>query len=765
MMTLFKKIIPRNIAVNSLLLSSVFLFSACGGSSDTRDITPAPPPAAPSPEPAPAPSPEPAPAPSPEPAPAPPPEPAPAPPPPTPAPNPPGGGIGTAPDVDYQVPAVSVGSPVTDLTITNLKNTSVNDVPITFGQIFAPGALPASTPIMLRDTTNQTILPTQIDVKASNADGSIRHAIISARIPSLSANENRRLEIVVVDAQTSGNAVTVNSLVQAGFDSTVTLITGGVTYTASAADQLIANNTKSWLNGQHVGEWITSAPFADANGNTHNHLTARFNIRAYAGFDKVRVDVIIENNWAFESSPSNISYNVNVSICGSDTYNRSNLNHYSQARWRKTFWCGADPQIHIAHNAGYIIDSGALPNYDRTITIPDSALSSMESNWDSLGSYSEPMGIGTLESNMPAPGGRPDIGPVPRWIARYIISQDRRAKKVTLGNADLAGSWSIHYRNKQTDLPVTIDDYPYMTILGGSNSTYNPSTGLDERFPSCGGSCFSPNTPDSSHQPALTFIPYLVTGDHYYLEELMFWANYNLFQAHPGARNYASGLVAWDQVRGQAWTLRTLGNAAYITPDNDPLKSFFVSKLNNNINDFDANYTNNVNAPALGYITNGYAVKNDGGGPGQISVWNDDAFTMVTNWLVSMGFANAEPLRDWKTKFVIGRFANHPTFCKQDSAPYRFVVQYTYGVGPFIDNWADLFAATFPGHVGNCPSTWYGSPRDPESYIAIMRGALTAARDAGYSNAVTYFDETVVVQNNAGARFDLTPQWAIVPRN
>ena len=35
---------------------------------------------------------------------------------------------------------------------------------------------------------------------------------------------------------------------------------------------------------------------------------------------------------------------------------------------------------------------------------------------------------------------------------------------------------------------------------------------------------------------------------------------------------------------GQAWSLRTLGHAAYITPDAHPLKGYFVKQLDNNLN-------------------------------------------------------------------------------------------------------------------------------------------------------------------------------------
>jgi hypothetical protein len=146
---------------------------------------------------------------------------------------------------------------------------------------------------------------------------------------------------------------------------------------------------------------------------------------------------------------------------------------------------------------------------------------------------------------------------------------DKRAKDVTLGTADLSGSWSSHYRDRKTDRPISVADYPYMTVLRPTYDTYNKVTKQYEAFPACASStaCSTPNNHDAAHQPNLAYLPYLVTGDYYYLEELQFWAMWNSFSSNPGYREYEKGLYKSDQMRGQAWSLRTAAEAAYITPD------------------------------------------------------------------------------------------------------------------------------------------------------------------------------------------------------
>src|SRR5262249_17524817 len=149
--------------------------------------------------------------------------------------------------------------------------------------------------------------------------------------------------------------------------------------------------------------------------------------------------------------------------------------------------------------------------------------------------------------------------------------QDLRAKRVTVGHGEQSGTWPMHYRDEATGYPVSLDTYPNMTILGGSDNWGN--------FPACGGNCSSPYIPENAHHPSLAYVPYLITGDYYFLEELQFWANWIMFYGPQNRHGGALGLVSWDQTRGQAWGLRTLGHAAYATPDSHPMKSYFVGKL------------------------------------------------------------------------------------------------------------------------------------------------------------------------------------------
>ena len=69
---------------------------------------------------------------------------------------------------------------------------------------------------------------------------------------------------------------------------------------------------------------------------------------------------------------------------------------------------------------------------------------------------------------MDAPGGRPDIAPYPDWTARFLVHQAADQRAHTLANADLAGSFSAHYREPEdgpyrglgTDRLISIQERP-----------------------------------------------------------------------------------------------------------------------------------------------------------------------------------------------------------------------------------------------------------------------------------------------------------------
>ncbi|MEN3277007.1 MAG: hypothetical protein V7631_2797, partial [Massilia sp.] len=420
-------------------------------------------------------------------------------------------GISPMPQSIAPVTAYSVFGTVTDVRVQNTSAAAQAEVPVTFGQVFAAGHLQPSDSLV-GSFENGVMIPLQLDVKATHPDGSVRHAVVSGIVSGMAANEVRTMALMKSNApHTAG--LSPQTLLSNGFSASVHATINGVRYDASA-DDLIKTGApvQTWLSGAVANEWHVSAPLTSSDGSVHPHLTARFAIRWYDTLKKARVDVTIENAWAYEPNPQNFTYDAEVMVRGDVVYAKQALNHLHHSRWRKVFWWGDAAPVHVKHNTAYLIASRALPNYDQSVTVNESALANLKSKW--TGTAIEPMGIGLALAYMPATGGRNDLGLLPGWAASYLLSMDARAKEVTLGTADLAGSWSMHYRDKNTDRPVSLIDYPYMTIYGAGTDTKNPVTKLQEAFPKCAldASCSSPYRQDTAHQPAFSYLPYLVTG-------------------------------------------------------------------------------------------------------------------------------------------------------------------------------------------------------------------------------------------------------------
>jgi hypothetical protein len=647
-------------------------------------------------------------------------------------------------------------------------------VPVTFGQVFAPGDLKRSDALHGRLPDGRT-LPLQLNVKATHADGSVRHAVVSALLPA--AGKAQALALVRDKDKGSGKTgakaaapASVQALLDAGFTASASAVIGGQAWTASA-DKLLRQKPEVWLDGPLVTEWLVSAPLRNEQGAEHPRLSARFAVRWYRTLGKARVDVSIENAWAYQEAPRNETYDARILIKGQEVYAKTGLVHYNQARWRKTFWWGDVPSVHVRHDSAYLIASHALPNYDRSVSVSGRALADLGAEW--TGPKTEPMGIGLAVPYMPTTGGRNDIGLLPGWGALYLLSMDKRAKQATLGTADLAGSWSMHYRDRRTGRPVSLIDYPYMTILGHPGDTRNPKTGKLEMFPPCpGDACKTPYTHDTSHQASFAYLPYLVTGDVYYLEELEFWAMYDAFSSNPGYRDNIKGLVRSDQVRGQAWALRTLGEAAYIAPDADPLKADFQRIVKSNLDWYNAEYTDNRNANKLGFIANGYAIgyeKGTGTAP-----WMDDFFTSAIGHLAELGFNEAGRLLAWKVKFPIQRMTA-PGTCWVNGAIYALIVRETVNA-PFFTSLEQAYQASVPAEVkaqpcgsGGMaqalklkPGEMTGYSSSPTGFPSNMQPALAYAADAGGEVGREAWRRFMA--RSVKPDYGTAPQFAIVPR-
>lgn len=568
-----------------------------------------------------------------------------------------------------------------NLPLVTIENTGGNqkNVPFTFGQVFAIGHMQPSDGLAAV-LPNGSRLALQVDVKATHAEGSVRHAIISGVLPDILAGEVHAIRLEKAEKAKikfdSGAKIS---------DGVVELTIGGVKYTTQGS---IAREMREWLSGQFVAEASLPAQLRDSSGNVHPHLTVIAGVRAYST-GHVRVEVIVENTKTFTPGAQNFVYDVAVKIGGKTVYEQKALKHYHHARWRKLLWIGQEPQIHIVTDKAYLIASRAVSNYDQTVHPGEKAVTEVAKRVSAANTG--PMTIGPLKAYMPTTGGRPDIGPLPEWSVTYLLTGDKRALDTMVAAAEGSGSWSIHMRDENTGYPLRVDNEKNKTISTHMNLAHKGPLPVP-RYAK-GADSSTPYSDDTAHQPSLVYLPYLLTGDYYYLEELQFWAASNPLATDPNNSGLGQGLVRWQQVRGQAWSLRTLGHAAYITPDDHPLKDYFVKQVENNLNFYHQTYVVG-NPNALGAY--------DGSGSNAFSVnasapWQDDFLTWSFGHLAELGFEKAMPILEWKAKYAIGRMTD-PGFCWIQASAYHLEFK-PDGKSPVYGSFSDLYKRNFSGNT------------------------------------------------------------------
>ena len=712
---------------------------------------------------------------------------------------------------------------VTDNVISQTTQAQSN-VPITFGQVFKAGDIPHNATVSA--TLNGQPATMQVDAKATYPDGSLRHAVLTVRAPSLAGHAKLPLKLSAEPAPVGGsNPVTTSQLLATSYDAWVSLDIAGKTYTANARALLqAADKSKTcapwgrkctlWLSGPLASEWVVNGALTAADGSTEPSLKVYFAVRAYAGatagtVGHVQTDVIIENSSAF-SPQAQPQYTAKLTS-GTATYTSPALTQYAYTRWHKVLWWNnAAPQVYLQQDTSYIQESKAISRY--MPLKPDQKFLA------SLRQTCAPLDHCDQTQKMHMTGAQAAIGPLPRWTSVYILDPDVRAYNWMLANTDALGAYDLHYRDAATGWPVSIQEHPYITtaawtyangvakqaMSGSAANQAKIAAYRRDLLPNCVNNAVvtgcssawygtgSPTLWDNAHQPAESYVPYMVTGSYYYMSELAFAASRNQIAPNPVYRGYSQGLIdgSYSQVRGKAWVLRQMADAAWLLPDNYPLKAEFNATVNNSLADWAQKYTNNPDANALGLVDSGHSYGMNGGTKNAMAPWMHNFFTWSAGHAAELGFAGAADLRDWLARFEVGLMTDwqaNPTqgYCWLEASAYTLVVTDPTGKN-YLPSYGAMYAATFPSLVGlACDSpamvtamgalekqSWqagkmHGYPHSATGYPANLQIGLAAAADSAVPNAQkawNLFDSRSVKPHGTTA-YNNYPNFAVIPRS
>jgi hypothetical protein len=519
------------------------------------------------------------------------------------------------------------------------------------------------------------------------------------------------------------------------------------TYMASSRAMLTAaangGDLRRWLSGPVATEFSMSAPLVDAAGARHPRLTARMNMRLYNGVAAVRTDVEVEDLWTYDPGARNWQYDVEIDQDGKPVFRQADVTHYHHARWHRVVWSDNETPPFVQYDKHYLLNSRAVPHYDETLSVPASVVD--DETRALAKSDTGIMGNALVTLYFGMTGGRADIAPLPRWTVLYLLTMNPAAYAVMMANADAAGSVPIHFRDRKTGRPVSIDDHPGI-VMG----TWPPAEPADKLPPQTNDK--TPWSPEPAHQPSLVYVPYLVTGDEYYMEEVQFWANWNFGALDPAVRLRSEGIVVQQgQTRGQAWALRAIADAAWITPDSDPSKAYFQAKLANNIKFILARYAQRTNPLGLDAILHGQNF---------FAPWQLDFLALSVSEIAGHGYPGADTWLHWLSEFDVGRFNNEQKgFCRTDGPSYYLTFETKVG-GPQFQTWSELSTTNFPKQT-SCP-TKLSFDASPLGYVANAMASMAAQADLNIPGAREAYD--FLNQSEPRMAFSSDPTWRIVPR-
>ncbi|HET7086100.1 MAG TPA: hypothetical protein VFI23_15095 [Rhizomicrobium sp.] len=422
-------------------------------------------------------------------------------------------------------------------------------------------------------------------------------------------------------------------------------------------------------------------PYSDPQGQfvqdcirvDHPQLPLSVFIRPDRGSD--RLEVVFESGrlWGGAGEPRPLNkYRARIFRGSTSLASVDVPPHYWFARWR---WQSKPRPIRA--NPAQLMDQWLVPRLSEQLRPRSDTFRPIE--------IFAPMGVANLLPYMPSSGERPEIGLLTEYQAQYLCNGNDTALNILLAQAEAAGTFPWIMRDEKTNGPLDTLAYPRVTTYqqGGDPfiRTINQAV-----------------TADAAHQPALTYVPYLLTGDPYYLEQLQFQASFNVVW-RPWAARYRT-----TQIRGEAWSLRTWAQAARITPAQVPKwllpQSHWQKLLDSYLAAYLKNFVANPEAPYAIFRTTEQGFGDNRGGllAGTYGYpWQDEMLTAVIGWTVLMGHSSWRPVFEWKIGSTIARTNGQTGWLRADCTTYNIVLR-TSPDAPWVKSWKeawDLTAAAF----------------------------------------------------------------------
>jgi hypothetical protein len=342
--------------------------------------------------------------------------------------------------------------------------------------------------------------------------------------------------------------------------------------------------------------------FVNLSGSSDIYV--QFVVQYYAPTNSVRVKWVVHNGWANSSAPNLRIYDATVTV-GAFSKTYTNLQHHARTAWYGEAWTDARQEAQLTPNVDAMVDAGALPNTERAAasSVPQNIAGLQITSADGA-ALPVPFARGAWRDGW-ASGGEDTVDP---WgIVNFptaVMTQtngDANAVNATRAMSRMFLRYPMWYRDVNTGKLARPQDFSGYGLPDGSGMWYGTG-GAYSYFPASITPAPTEIAWDQEHQGQMTTAA-MLDGDPIMVEAAQAYNAANIFGTQVSQRGYDKGIMARGGARGQAWSLRTLFQAALVTPDGTPEASQLSAQIDENINAISLQYQTNPNA--LGILIDG----------------------------------------------------------------------------------------------------------------------------------------------------------------
>jgi hypothetical protein len=377
-----------------------------------------------------------------------------------------------------------------------------------------------------------------------------------------------------------------------------------------------------------------------------------------------RDEVIVEYGRSTQGIAAHwlMSYTATITKDGATLATYTVPKHWWYARWRYQ----SSPRP-VVRTPATLRARGWIPNFGT------GGLFGLPANTNSI-SWGGPMSapkdpvLGAFSPAMGATGDNAQIGFLTEYAADYVINGSPASLTTLRTEGEWCGNWCVHVRDDATGAVPDVRN---------NKLRYKSDGGTINNIPAVSAATYPDFVAlDGAHYYPCCNLPWLLTEDPFFLEELQFGCNWRvLSDAYHRTGQGLEGLVYPGQTRQFAWGLRDLFQLTATCPATVPQwlrpKSYWQSCLNDN-KTFALRY---VKSPARIHALFRVWTRADWD-----PAWQTAWLNSVVGMAVDQGFIDWKPVFDWGIDHHIQKTNGTSGWNRQWPAPYYGVpIKVGYG--------------------------------------------------------------------------------------